>query len=93
VRDDGAQPHTMGFLCGADGPSLAATASAELIVAGAVEEDYRHADTRRPRASVFAPPTPSWGGVFVLSSRISVCWTRETQISSLPKQRPLGTVA
>ena len=36
---DGAQPHAMGLLCGADASSLAATASAELIVAGAGEKD------------------------------------------------------
>jgi hypothetical protein len=32
IQIDGAQPHAMGLLCGADASSLAATASAELIV-------------------------------------------------------------
>jgi hypothetical protein len=36
---DGAQPHAMGLLCGADASSLATTASAELIVVGAVEKE------------------------------------------------------
>jgi hypothetical protein len=39
MQIDGAQPHAMGLLCGADATSLVATASAELIVAGAVEKD------------------------------------------------------
>ena len=39
MQIDGAQPHAMGLLCGADASSLAATASAELIVAGAVKKD------------------------------------------------------
>ena len=39
IQIDGAQPHAMGLLCGADASSLAATASAELIVAGTVEKD------------------------------------------------------
>ena len=39
IQIDGAQPHAMGLLCGADASSLAATASAELIVASTVEKD------------------------------------------------------
>jgi hypothetical protein len=39
MQIDGAQPHAMGLLCGADASSLAATAPAELIVAGAVEKN------------------------------------------------------
>ena len=39
VQIDGAQPHAMGLSCGAAASSLAATASAELIVAGTVEKD------------------------------------------------------
>jgi hypothetical protein len=35
MQINGAQPHAMELLCGADASSLAATASAELIVAGA----------------------------------------------------------
>jgi hypothetical protein len=38
MQIDGAQPHAMGLLCGADASSLAATASAELIVAGALKK-------------------------------------------------------
>jgi hypothetical protein len=38
MQIDGAQTHAMGLLCGADASSLAATASAELIVTGAVEK-------------------------------------------------------
>jgi hypothetical protein len=39
MQIDGAQPHAMGLLCGADASSLAATAPAELIVTGTVEKD------------------------------------------------------
>jgi hypothetical protein len=39
MQIDGAQTHAMGLLCGADALSLAATASAELIVAGAAKKD------------------------------------------------------
>jgi len=38
MQIDGAQPHAIGLLCGADASSLAATAPAELV-AGAVEKD------------------------------------------------------
>jgi hypothetical protein len=38
MQIDGAHPHAMGLLCGADASNLAATASAELIAAGAVEK-------------------------------------------------------
>jgi hypothetical protein len=39
MQIDGAHPHAMGLLCGVDASNLAATASAELIAAGAVEKD------------------------------------------------------
>ena len=39
MQIDGAHSHAMGLLCGADASNLAATASAELIAAGAVEKD------------------------------------------------------
>ena len=39
MQIDGAQPHAMGLLCGADAANLTATASAELIIAGAAEKD------------------------------------------------------
>jgi hypothetical protein len=39
VQIDGAQPHAIGLLCGADASNLAAIAPAELIVAGAAEKD------------------------------------------------------
>ena len=39
MQIDGAQPHAMGLLCGADASNLAAIAPAELIVAGGVEKD------------------------------------------------------
>jgi hypothetical protein len=39
VQIDGAQPHAIGLLCGADASNLAAIAPAELMVAGAAEKD------------------------------------------------------
>jgi hypothetical protein len=39
MQIDGAQPHAMGLLCGADASNLVAIAPAELIVAGALEKD------------------------------------------------------
>src|SRR5262245_33785275 len=39
MQIDGAQPHAMGLLCGADASNLAAIAPAELIIAGSVEKD------------------------------------------------------
>ena len=39
MQIDAPQHHAMGLLCGVDASSLAATAPAELILAGAVEKD------------------------------------------------------
>jgi hypothetical protein len=60
MQIDGAQPHAMGLLCGTDASTLAATAPAELIVAGTVEKDW---PPRRLTINVLRrrPPLPGEG--------------------------------
>src|SRR5262249_32404763 len=63
MQIDGAQPHAIGLLCGADASSLAATAPAGLVAA-AVEKD--EPPLRRLTTYVFATPSPFLGRAFYI---------------------------